>query len=349
MLRTPRFRLAALALAASLVAVAVACAAGARRASRAESSGLQLVPAGAGRYFRFGADGVVEQGDQTVIATQPLGLDGAGRPVASAIDLGSARACVVYERGFANVNLEEGTWSWLPPAWSTTPDCAAAAAGRAVTLSGNTAHLWSLASGGEPVSYDFAPWLAGHSMRSLHFVAPLAGRENTLVAVAAKYPRVVVKLVSTAKGGLTDVSGDELSDFSAIHRCACDGRNVFVAGVHEFAGLNSSGQMVLQQRLRLVQVDLASGERVDLLTDNTESASMRECVVQGLVAGGDLVVMLLRLEGRRELVRAYRIVSEAGGTPAKVWEHDFPAGSALAVVDAKRFAVLSEGRVLLFP
>lgn len=330
--------------------LAGSCAVGGSRASRASSHDVQLVPAGSGRYYRFETSRVVEQETDGTLRTRELGREDVGHPVASAMDLSSARACVVYEHALACVDLVDGAWTWRDPSWTTTPDSVTTAGGRAVTLSGNSALVWDLLGKSEPRHYDLSAWIRRHEMQTIDMVAPVKDRADQLIVVASRYPRVIVKRVSLGKGELSDVGGDEVTaDLSNLQRCTSDGRFVYLAGAFESPVVGATARLELRQALVLIRVDLERGEHSVVANATFAEVGFRECEVIDLVAGENLVAMLLRGSGARDKVRAFRISDDGGGTSRMVFDSWYAKGAALAWVDENHFAVLIQDKIELDP
>ncbi len=332
-----------------------------QRASVARSR-VQLVPGGGSTYFAFTENTVYESDGKGKNTSHDLGFVSPGRATASATDLATSRACVVFDKALAIVDLEQGRWTWRPATWTSTPDSVAAAKGKAITLSKNVAQLWDLVVPGEPITQDLSPWLKRHSMTELHLASPMVGKDDQIVLVASHYPHVVVSRVTTAKGDWRDVAGDELSaDLNRLERASIDGEFVYLAGESEYNGFGNGGQLELAQDFVVYRIDLDRGERVELLRVRLEESTFDDVRVDDLAAGKNMFAVLLGRKDHREQLRIYRISEERGGAAAMIWESSFPSGAALAFlpsgaeatpnapIPADKFAVWTEDHVKLVP
>ncbi|MCC7011312.1 MAG: hypothetical protein IT454_02020 [Planctomycetes bacterium] len=330
-----------------LVSLASSCAG---RIHHKRTSAAQLVPIGGQRFLSFQDAQVQEFDGATAVRTQLLGREAPGRACISAVDRPTGRACVAYERALAVVNPEDVDWEWHDAPWSSAPSELAYVDGRVIAIERNRAHVFDLSLGGPPRSLDLTPILRQIGRPNLCFVLPVKDRPDELLVVSAKYPKVGIARVSTAKGECSLINAGVSIDMhlNYVQRCTTDGKNLYLAGAYESID-RSTGFERLKQELTVLRVDPTTSDAVTLLADDITSNEIAECNVLDLVAGGDLVVALVARKDGSEQVRAYKVVESGGGATALSWQKRVAPGSALAWLNPPRFAVFESGALQIAP
>jgi len=300
---------------------------------------LLIIPAGEGKHRVFRDRVIEEWRGKTWIESHAIDPD-IGAVACGAEGIESDWAALVYERGLAFTPLSGGRVAVVQNASSANAVCVAVKGEFVAVLDREELAVLRIPTGRQVWRRRLPA-----DGRSWYYALPTS--ETRVIMVGAQdYYTPIAQLVDLSTGDMRILNNNTLKEsLSRVHRCAGDGRYLYVAGVNEWSRpgrLNNDGNLF--QNLVVLRIDPDTLEAHALVQ---EPRHERECEVTGLAVNRDRVAMVVKLyQGERQQIHELRVysVGSEGAEAAAIYKQQFREQCSICWAGSRELAIAGEAR-----